>query len=184
MASEDITKQIQREGEEDEERQRVGFYSDSALIVGIAKLLWIYTFSLGIGALLITLGFTIRMIILWKITVYTKCLSPLDLSIVVGSDIDVISAVGLLILLVPQMIITWTTALIFDFIFDRKLHRGQAIIENGKKLAREISFTTIRNALKGGEIAGIVASVATLIGLTLLRSRIGVESSGNSGYDS
>ena len=40
MASEDITKQIQREGEEDEERQRVGFYSDSALIVAIAKLLW------------------------------------------------------------------------------------------------------------------------------------------------
>ena len=163
-----------------EEERRVGVFSESALTVALAKLLWIYTFTLGFGTLFMTLVFAIRTILLWKLTIYTQSLSPLDLSLVVGSDIGAVSAVVFLILLIPRMIITWTTALIFRFIFDRKLHRDQTLVENGKKMAREISIITISNALQGGEIAGLIASVATLIGVTLLRWHMGDGCSRNS----
>jgi hypothetical protein len=177
MEAEQITNQVrrEREGIEDQGRSELWFLSEAAFTVAIAKLLWIYTFSLGFAILSITLGFALRMIILWKIAMYTQNLSPLDLSLLVGSDIGAISAISFLILLIPRMIITWTTALIFEFVFDRKLQRDQKMIENGKKMAREISITMISNALQGGEIAGFVASVATLIGLTLLRWNVGGE---------
>ncbi|KAI5065258.1 hypothetical protein GOP47_0019953 [Adiantum capillus-veneris] len=45
-----------------------------------------------------------------------------------------------------------TAALVFEFIFECKLQRSRAVVENGKKLAREISIITIGNALKGTSV--------------------------------
>ncbi|KAH7435651.1 hypothetical protein KP509_06G073700 [Ceratopteris richardii] len=84
----------------------------------------------------------------------------------------VLAVIVCLVFLVPRMIMTWITALVFEFIFERKLQRSKAVVENGKRLAREISIATIRNALKGGEVAAIVGALATLVGLTLLRSHV------------
>lgn len=168
-----------REVEDDSDETGSYSYSEAALRLTIARLLWIYSFTAGVAALFCCIYLGIKMIIMWKMAMYTRALSPFDLSLLVGSDIGVLAVIVCLVFLVPRMIMTWITALVFEFIFDRKLHRSRAAVENGKKLAREISIITIRNALKGGEVAAIVAAVATLVGLTLLRSHVG-DSTGTS----
>lgn len=168
-----------REDEDDCDETGNVSYSEAALRLTIAKLLWIYSFTAGLAALFCCIYLGIKMIIMWKVAMYTQALSPLDLSLLVGTDIGVLAVIVCLVFLVPRMIMTWITALVFEFIFDRKLQGSRAAVEDGKKLAREISIITIRNALKGGEVAAIVAAVATLVGLTLVRSHVG-DSTGTS----
>eukprot|EP00250_Pteridium_aquilinum_P022480 c25389_g1_i1 orf=919-1449(-) len=167
------------EGEADSDQTGGHSYSEAALRLTIARLLWIYSFTAGIVALFFCIYLGIRMIIMWKVAMYTRALSPFELSLLIGTDMGLLTVVVCLVFLVPRMIMTWITALVFEFIFDRKLQHRRAVVENGKKLAREISIITIRNALKGGEVAAMVAAVATLAGLTLIRSRVG-DSTGTS----
>ncbi|KAH7435649.1 hypothetical protein KP509_06G073700 [Ceratopteris richardii] len=131
-----------------------------------------YSFAAGVLALVSCIYLGASMVIMWKVAMYSNALSPIDLSLLVGTDMGVLAVIVCLVFLVPRMIMTWITALVFEFIFERKLQRSKAVVENGKRLAREISIATIRNALKGGEVAAIVGALATLVGLTLLRSHV------------
>ncbi|MCO5599994.1 hypothetical protein L7F22_054102 [Adiantum nelumboides] len=162
-----------KEDESDSDEGRGSYaYSEAAFRVTIARLLWIYSLTAGVLALFCCIYLGVKMVVVWKVAMYSQALSPFDLSLLVGTDVGVLAVVVCLVFLVPRMIMTWITALVFEFVFERKLQRGNAVVENGKKLAREISIITIRNALKGGEIAAMVGAVATLVALTLVRSHV------------
>lgn len=147
-------------------------YSEAAATVGICKLLWIYSFAIAVAAVCYSIYLAARMVFMWKAALYSQALSPLNLSILVGTDVGLLAIITSLVFLIPRMIMTWVTALVFSIIFDCKLHRGSEAVQNGKKLAREISRITLLNALKGGEIVAMVAAMATLVGLALLRAHV------------
>eukprot|EP00250_Pteridium_aquilinum_P022482 c25389_g1_i4 orf=726-1346(-) len=122
------------EGEADSDQTGGHSYSEAALRLTIARLLWIYSFTAGIVALFFCIYLGIRMIIMWKVAMYTRALSPFELSLLIGTDMGLLTVVVCLVFLVPRMIMTWITALVFEFIFDRKLQHRRAVVENGKKL--------------------------------------------------
>lgn len=170
-APNDLTRRTSEERRRDEIeiQETASLYSEAAVRVGLFKFLRVYCFTTGVGIVFFSAYLVIRMVIIWKIAMYSQPLSVWHLSVLVGTDVGVVVVLLSLIFLVPRMIMTWITAMVLEIIFDRKLHRGQQAVKNGKVLAREISRITLVNALKGGETAAIVAAVATLVGLTLLK---------------
>lgn len=147
--------------------------SDATSVVDILQMLRIYCFTTGMGALCFILYLAIRMIVMWKVAMYAEARSTLYFSLLVGTDVGVVAVILTLAYLTPRMVITWITTLVLEIILGRRLHHRIEAVKFGERIAREMSKMTFKIALKGGEIAAMVAGMATLVGFTLLRARLG-----------
>ncbi|XP_024524986.1 uncharacterized protein LOC112344443 [Selaginella moellendorffii] len=90
--------------------------------------------------------------------------SPLQLSCFLGIEIGLLTIFALFILLIPAMILTWTTALLFDYACSRGLARRQLLIQDGNQLAREIVFGTLKSIVREGNFIAVLVALGVLLG--------------------
>ncbi|KAJ7560627.1 hypothetical protein O6H91_04G137500 [Diphasiastrum complanatum] len=145
------------------------YYSEDALMVGLCKLTWLGGHMAVLAALFWGIFLIIRFTFLWRLNVYSRVAterSSWEASIVVGTEVGLLAMAVLLVLLIPRMIMTWTTALVFEFIFGRGHGRQEVIVEDGSKMAVELSISTLKRVVReGNRVAFTVALLCLLSAL-------------------
>lgn len=86
-------------------------------------------------------------------------LPKLQISLLLGAWFGFLSIVALTLLLVPIVIIAWTTALVIQFLFGKGFGHPRRFIQDGHQMAIEICRHTIVNILQEGRVVGLVAGV-------------------------
>ncbi|CAM6129174.1 unnamed protein product [Calypogeia fissa] len=106
----------------------------------------------------------VRFIYLWQqclLTSGASSWSVVKASVVLGTEVGLFAMAVLLVLMVPRMIVTWTTAVVFKYILSLfvsgKSSSRHEIVREGNKIAKEISWITLTSVVGEGNV--VAASV-------------------------
>ncbi|KAJ7571365.1 hypothetical protein O6H91_01G161000 [Diphasiastrum complanatum] len=141
-------------------------YSEAALKVAFCKLSWVGGYLAVFAVLFWCLFLLSRFYFLWRVNVYNRVAaerSLLEASILVGTEVGVLAMAVLLVFLIPRMIMTWTTALVFDFIFGRAHGSQEVLVEDGSKMAVELSISTLKRVVREGNRVAIIVGILCLL---------------------
>lgn len=88
-----------------------------------------------------------------------------QISLLLGVGVAIFSIVSCTLFLIPMLIITWTTALVIQFLFGKSLRQTHRFIQDGNRMAMEIFHHSLVNILQEGKVAGVVAGTVCFFSL-------------------
>ncbi|BBN17629.1 hypothetical protein MPTK1_7g15890 [Marchantia polymorpha subsp. ruderalis] len=85
-------------------------------------------------------------------------------SVILGTEVGLLAMVALITFLVPALIMTWITALVFEYMFGRGLFgRPQRLIEDGSMIARDISWMAFKSVVKEGNVVAVIVVIICML---------------------
>lgn len=84
-----------------------------------------------------------------------------------GLEVGVLVITGLLAFLIPRMVMTWTTTIVFEYIFGKGLEEQQVLIRDGRKIARELFVWILTSVLRVAVVGAVVVFGLLAISETL-----------------
>ncbi|KAH9568218.1 hypothetical protein CY35_03G066300 [Sphagnum magellanicum] len=152
----EVPEEQELEQEAEEEPSFVLNYSTQLRLVEYSSLA---CYAAVLGALLWCMSLTVRPILRWRPPDNTTDvhIPPWQVArayLLLGALISLFFAVFLLALMVPRMIMTWITAIVFDYLITKSFGRSRQhqIVRTASDFAREISWDTFKNAAREGKL--------------------------------
>jgi hypothetical protein len=151
-------------------------FSEAALRIGIYKCTWMAFTSVQYGALAFSVTFLVFQVIflLSQITPpFTFSWNPdrdwlLHHSLLLGSEITLLGGVAFITLLVPTLIMTWITALVFQYLFGRDfIGRRERLVAEGSSIAKDIMWVAFKSMLKKANIAATFVLIFALLAFNM-----------------
>ncbi|KAL2612133.1 hypothetical protein R1flu_023825 [Riccia fluitans] len=144
--------------------------SESPIRIAVCKCSWMAWCTLLYGGMLfwgLFLVFQLTPPWIWSFRGLPTSASEWSLihnSVILGTEIGLLAMVALITFLVPALIMTWITALVFEYMFGRGLFgRSQRLIEDGSMIARDISWMAFKSAVKEGNIVAFIVVIVCLL---------------------
>jgi ribose/xylose/arabinose/galactoside ABC-type transport system permease subunit len=163
----EVPEEQELEQEAEEEPSFVLNYSSQLRLVEYSSLA---CYAAVLGALLWCMSLTVRPILRWRppdntTDVHIPPWQVAQAYLLLGALISLFFAVFLLALMVPRMIMTWITAIVFDYLITKSFGRSRQhqIVRTASDFAREISWDTFKNAAREGNMIGIGIVVLCLL---------------------
>lgn len=160
-------------GKFEEEAGGLFSYSEAPIRIGVFKCTWMALTSLTYGGLAFSTMFLLFQIIPpFRLTLDSFRDSSggqwgmLHLSLLLGSELGLLGIVAFMTMLVPTLIMTWITALVFQYLFGRRVFgRSEGLVQEGSQIAKDITWMAFKSMLRKANIAAtFVLIIALLVG--------------------
>lgn len=121
--------------------------------------------GLFLGGLLWCMMQTVQMIHHWRLPGNSR--NPLqwpvfEAYLLLGAEICLFVVVTMFASMIPSLIMTWITAVVFNYLFGKRTgrERHEKLVRSASDLAKEMSWTTLKSAVREGNLVG--AGLVTL----------------------
>ncbi|CAM6104560.1 unnamed protein product [Calypogeia fissa] len=154
-------------GKFEEEQGGLFSYSEAPIRIAACKCTWMALTSVTYGGLIFSVMFLLFQIIPpLRLTLgsLTGEWGMLQLSLLLGSELGLLGIVAFMTMLVPTLIMTWITALVFQYLFGRRLFgRSKGLVQEGAQIAKDITWMAFKSMLREANIAAIVVLIVALV---------------------
>lgn len=158
-------------GKFEEEPGGLFSFSEAPIRIGVCKCTWMALNSVTYGGLIFSVIFLLFQIAPpFRLTLDSFRGSPdgdwgmLQHSLLLGSELGVLAMIAFLTFLVPTLIMTWITALVFQYLFGRGLFgRRKGLVQEGYQIAKDITWMAIKSMLKKANVAATVVVVFAVL---------------------
>lgn len=158
-------------GKFEEEPGGLFTFSEAPIRIGVCKCTWMALTSVTYGGLIFWAIFLLFQITPpFRLRLNTFRGSPnedwemLQHSLLLGSELGLLAMVAFLTFLVPTLIMTWITALVFQYLFGRRFFgRRKALIQEGCQIAKDITWMAIKSMLRKVNVAATIVLIFALL---------------------
>ncbi|CAM6107175.1 unnamed protein product [Calypogeia fissa] len=158
-------------GKFEEEQGGLFSYSEAPIRIAACKCTWMALTSVTYGGLIFSVMFLLFQIIPPLRLTFgslrgssTGEWETLQLSLLLGSELGLLGIVAFMTMMVPTLIMTWITALVFQYLFGRRLFgRSKGLVQEGAQIAKDITWMAFKSMLREANIAAIVVLIVALV---------------------